>query len=62
MTEETKAKEGKKRWGNFCLKCGKEHENMGVEICDCGGRTDIILGPPERKAETTGQNYRIIPL
>ncbi|MCX6744987.1 MAG: hypothetical protein NTX82_05670 [Candidatus Parcubacteria bacterium] len=51
----------KKRWGNWCKKCGKEHENMGVEQCDCGGKTDIFPGPPDIKGSTP-QNGRIIPL
>lgn len=51
-----------KRLGNWCKKCGKEHENMGVEICDvCGGNTDICYGPPDIKSSPQ-QNGRIIPL
>jgi rRNA maturation endonuclease Nob1 len=51
-----------KRLGNWCKKCGKEHENMGVEICDkCGGKVDICYGPPHITAPAPS-NGRIIPL
>lgn len=49
MSEQQKTAETGKRWGNWCQKCGKEHENMGVEKCDCGGKTHICQGPPEIK-------------
>jgi rRNA maturation endonuclease Nob1 len=63
MVEQDKTKgNSKKRLANWCKKCGKEHENMGVEICDaCGGRTDICYGPPDIKGSVQ-QGGRLIPL
>lgn len=51
----------KKRLANWCLKCAKEHENMGIEICpECGGKVDICYGPPDLSGSIS-QTERIVP-
>lgn len=52
---------------NFCTRCGKHYDNLGIENCEkCGGKTDLFFLTPEefasRQKKDASQSVIRIPL